>query len=370
MTADYSSQTPGPPPPSGPPPPPSPYSYQQPTPPPRSAAWRWGCGFALAGCLLVVMLGGFLVLLAVMSAAGGMEGFAAEGEPVALIRIDGMIVAGESGFSFLAGAATGSDDVVRQIERAVADSETNAILLRINSPGGSAAGSQEIYNAIMQAREEDMIVVASMADIAASGGYYVAAPAHRIFADPATITGSIGAIAMHQDVSELFDKIGIKEEIVKSGKFKDMFQPTGPLSDDAREIVQALVTQVHEQFIAAVVEGRKDTLDEAAIRGLADGRIYTGQQAKENGLVDELGGMQEALLAAGELAGIAGKVRLKEVGPPSLWRWLRSGGSSARQRPVAVSGGLLYDAFAARVVQGALEPRSQPHHLPQGQGEM
>ena len=316
--------------------------------------------------MLVRVVGGMLVLFGIMSAAGGMEGFGGGGEPVALIRIDGMIVAGRSGFSFMGGAATGSDDVVDEIERAVEDSETKAILLRINSPGGSAAGSQEIYNAIVRAREEGMIVVASMADIAASGGYYVAAPAHKIFADPATVTGSIGAIAMHQDMSGLFDKLGIKAEVVKSGALKDMFQPMAPLSEDAREIVQDLVTQVHEQFIAAVVEGRKGMLDEAGVRRLADGRIYTGEQAKENGLIDGLGGRQEALLAAGELAGITGKPGLKELRPPSLWRWLSGGAASARQHPVAVSGGLLYDPFAARLALGTLEPQGRALQGPAG----
>ena len=146
------------------------------------------------------MILGLIVLVSVMRVSGGMQGLGAGGAEVVLIRVDGMIVAGQSGFSLMGGTATGSDDVVDEIERATADDEVRVILLRVNSPGGSAAGSQEIYNAIQRARSEDMIVVASMADIAASGGYYVAAPTDRIYADPATVTGSIGAIAMHQDM--------------------------------------------------------------------------------------------------------------------------------------------------------------------------
>jgi protease-4 len=304
------------------------------------------------------MIGAFLVLLAVMSATGGMEDITAGGERIALIRIDGMIVAGQSGFSFLGGAATGSDDVVRQIERATEDSEVKGILLRINSPGGSAAGSQEIYRAVQRARtsrKEPLVVVASMADVAASGGYYVAAAADRIFADPATLTGSIGAIAMHQDMSGLLSKIGVKSEVIKSGDLKDMLHPAAPLTDEARAVVRTLVEQVHEQFIQDVIEGRQ--MEEETVRQLADGCIYSGQQAKENGLVDELGGMQAALEEAGELAGIKGKPRLKEERPPTLLRWLMESSSSSARRPIAVTGGLLYDDFAAQLAQGALGPQ-------------
>lgn len=300
------------------------------------------------------MLGIFLVLVAIMGTFGGVEGLEAGGERIALIRVDGMIVAGESGFSMFAGAATGSDDVVDQIDKAIEDESVKGVLLRINSPGGSAAGSQEIYNAIQRARKADKVVVGSMADVAASGGYYVAAPCDAIFADPATLTGSIGAIAVHQDLSGLFGKVGIDTEIIKSGELKDMFQPAGPLSPEARDVVTALIDQVFDQFVNHVAEGRG--MDRAAVLALADGRIYTGQQAKGNGLVDELGGLHEALLEAGKLAGIRGRPQLKEYGPPSIIQWLFGGSASVRQREVAVTGGLLYDDFAARLARGAVRP--------------
>ena len=298
------------------------------------------------------MLGILLVLVAIMGTFGGVDGLDAGGERIALIRIDGMIVAGESGFSMFGGAATGSDDVVDQIDKAIEDENVKGILLRINSPGGSAAGSQEIYNAIQRARKAGKAVVGSMADVAASGGYYVAAPCDAIFADPATLTGSIGAIAVHQDLSGLFGKVGIDTEIIKSGELKDMFQPVGPLSPEARDVVTALIDQVFSQFVDHVAEGRE--MDRAAVLALADGRIYTGQQAKGNGLVDELGGLHEALLEAGQLAGISGRPQLKEYGPPSIIQWLFGGTASVRQREVAVTGGLLYDDFAARLARGAV----------------
>jgi protease-4 len=301
------------------------------------------------------MIAVLLMLAAVLGDVAGVEGFTRGGDRIRLIRIDGLIVAGTSGFTLLGGAATGSDDVVRQIEHAGEDPEIKGILLRVNSPGGSAAASQEIYHAIVKARGEGVVVVVSMADVAASGGYYVAAPADCIFADPATVTGSIGAIAMHQDMSGLFEKVGVKAEVIKSGDLKGMFQPIAPLTDEARGVVERMVQEVHGQFIEAVANGR-DGLDLAQVEQLADGRIYTGQQAMENGLVDELGGIQDALVKAGELAGIAGKPELEELGPPSLLRWLFGAGGSAQSAPVAVTGGLLYDAFAARLVQGAAAP--------------
>ncbi|MCJ7821804.1 MAG: signal peptide peptidase SppA [Armatimonadetes bacterium] len=348
-------------PPQAPPPPPPPPVYRAPMtmPPPRqrSSAWRWGCGFAIAALLLLMMLGGFL-LLALMDVSGVMEDIAPSKGRIVVIHIDGMIVAGQSGFSMLGGAATGSDDIVHEIERAAADRDVKGILLRINSPGGSAAGSQEIYDAVRRARESrngEFVVVASMADVAASGGYYVAAGANAIFADSATMTGSIGAIAMHEDMSGLFEKIGIKPEVIKSGELKDMLNPMSPMSDEARQIVQTLVQEVRDQFVQAVADGR-DNLDRAAVEALADGRVYTGQQAVENGLVDEIGGLREALDQAGELTGLGPSPATKEYGEPSLLRWLlSSSGTLAGRQPVAqphvaATGGMLYDDLAARLV--------------------
>ena len=336
---------------SAPPPQPPPRPPMPPPARPSGRSWQWGCGLGLAGCLIAVMLGIFFVLAAIMGTLGGVEEIEPGKERLALIRIEGIIVAGESGFSMFGGGATGSDDVVDQIERAIRDEGCKGILLRINSPGGSAAGSQEIYHAINRAREEGKIVVASMADVAASGGYYVAAPCDMIFADPATITGSIGAIAIHQNMAGLFDKIGIESEIIKSGPLKDMFQPTRPLSDDAREVITTLIAEVHSQFVEDVAAGRD--MENADVRVLADGRIYSGQQAVENGLVDELGGMHEAVMEAGRMAGMKGRPPLKEYGPPNFLRWLL-GSEAMQQRAVAVTGGLLYDDFAARLALGSL----------------
>ena len=199
-----------------------------------------------------------------------------------------------------------------------------------------------------------------MADMAASGGYYVAAPAEVIYAAPATLTGSIGVIVTHQDMSVLLTKIGVKSEVVKSGELKDMLSPTRPLDEKQRAVIEALVAEVYEQFVADVAEGRG--MDEEKVVALADGRIYTGSQAKENGLVDELGGFHDALMEAGRLAGIEGKPVVKEYRTPSLLDWMLRG-TSTQTPTMAVTGGLLYDDFAARLVRGGIDlplPSAEP----------
>ena len=342
---------PQPPPPQTPPPPPVYPPAWGPPPRPARPIWQWGCGFALAGCLLAAMAGILLLVIAAVSLVGGMGQVESGGEGVALIRIEGVIVAGESGFSMFGGAATGSDDVVKQIQGAIEDSHSKAILLRVNSPGGSAAGSQEIYDAVNRARKAGKPVVVSMADVAASGGYYVSCPADVIFADAATFTGSIGVIAMHENMAGLMKKIGVETDTIKSGKLKDMGSPTGPLSDEARQVMTTIINQVFGQFVDAVAKGRK--MDRKKVLALADGRVYTGQQAKDNGLVDQIGGMSEALTEAGKRGGIKGRPETKEYGAPA---WLkRIFGGSAQSRMVSITGGLLYDDVAARLVQGALE---------------
>jgi protease-4 len=152
-----------------------------------------------------------------------------------------------------------------------------------------------------------------MGSVAASGGYYIAAPARLIFANPGTITGSIGVIMEFTNFQELLEKIGLHSQVVKSGKHKDIGSPVRPMTDDDRAILQALIDDVHSQFIASVAAGRH--LDPQKVRVLADGRIFTGRQARELGLIDELGSLEAAVRRAGELGGIDGKPEV--VYPPS-----------------------------------------------------
>jgi protease-4 len=188
-----------------------------------------------------------------------------------------------------------------------------AVVLRINSPGGGVAASQEMYSSVKRFRAETKKkVVVSMSSVAASGGYYVACAADRIFANPGTITGSIGVIAEWYNYGDLLRWAKMESVVIKSGPFKDMGSPTRPLTDAEKAYFQSLIDNMFSQFVNAVASARG--MDEAVVRKLADGRVYTGQEAKENGLIDELGTLQDAVDAAAKMAGIRGEPKV--ISPP------------------------------------------------------
>lgn len=195
--------------------------------------------------------------------------------------------------------------------------EFAAVVVRINSGGGSAAASQEIHRAILKVREAGKPAVVSMGDIAASGGYYAAVAADEIFANPSTITGSIGVLAQFLNAAELAERYGVKLETIKTGPFKDIGNPTEPITDAQRQVIQAVVDDSLDQFVAAVVEGRG--LDEEFVRRIADGRILTGNQALELGLIDAFGGVEEAVDRAWELAGLDGEPQVVRFVEPKPW---------------------------------------------------
>ncbi len=180
-----------------------------------------------------------------------------------------------------------------------------AILIRVNSPGGGVGPSQEIYREIQKTTEQKKVIV-SMGAVAASGGYYLAAGANGIVANPGTITGSIGVIMGYTNFEELMQKIGLSAVVIKSGEYKDTGSPTRPMSADERQLLQEVTRQIHGQFVEAIAKGRQ--LDIKQVEALADGRIFTGQKALELGLVDRLGNFEDAIAWAGELGGIKGKV--------------------------------------------------------------
>ena len=182
----------------------------------------------------------------------------------------------------------------------VEDREFPALLLRIDSPGGTVGDSQEIHAALLRIREKGCHVVASFGNISASGGVYIGVAAEKIVANPGTITGSIGVILRGNDLSRLFERIGIRFDTVKSGLFKDILSPDRPLSEAERALLQALIDSSYEQFVTVVAEGRG--LDPATVRSFADGRVFTGAQALELGLVDELGDEEHAKRLAAKLA--------------------------------------------------------------------
>ena len=259
-------------------------------------------------------------------------------EKVALIHVEGVIVGGR-GQGGLLGDGSGMDSVIRQIQAARDDETVRAVVLRINSPGGSAPASQEVGEELKKLRSAGKPVVASMGDIAASGGYWIAALCDRIYANPGTITGSIGIYIPYANYEELFKKIGVHGEKIKSGPHKDMLSPERPMTAAERAILQEMVDDLYDQFVAVVAEGRKMEPDQ--VRRLADGRIYTGRQAKKLGLVDEMGTQEDAVNAAARMAGITGKPMVHEVGRGGLWEML-----------VGSDGQSLLDGLTSRLLFG------------------
>lgn len=269
-------------------------------------------------------------------------------ERVAIIRLEG-VIAGGRGQGGLWSDGGGTDAVIRQIQEVREDREIKAVVIRINSPGGSAPASQEVGEEIKKLRAAGKITVASMGDIAASGGYWIAALCDRIYANPGTITGSIGIYIPYANWQELMKKVGIQGEKIKSGPHKDMLSPERPMTEKERAIVQAMVDDLYEQFIVVVAEGRK--METARVRELADGRIYTGRQAKSLGLIDETGTMEEAVKAAAQMAGITGKPVIKEFGRGGFWEALF--GSAAQ----VLLEGLRNQLIEAGLTGGAVEWR-------------
>ncbi|PSB37905.1 signal peptide peptidase SppA [Aphanothece minutissima] len=204
--------------------------------------------------------------------------------------------------------------VLKAIEQ-VQQRECPALLLRIDSPGGTVGDSQEIHAALMRLREKGCRVVASFGNISASGGVYVGVAAEKIVANPGTITGSIGVILRGNDLSRLLKRIGIRFETVKSGLYKDILSPDRALSEAERQLLQELIDASYGQFVAAVAAGRG--LEPEVVRSFADGRVFSGAQALELGLVDVLGDEERARRLAAELAGLdPEKTRTVSFGKP------------------------------------------------------
>lgn len=229
---------------------------------------------------------------------------------IALIRIEGVIL--------------DSKETVRELKEFGESSTVKAIVLRIDSPGGGVVPSQEIHDAVKRVRNKNnKTVVASMGTVAASGGYYIASATDRIMANPGTLTGSIGVIMELTNLQGLFKKIGVENVVVKSGRYKDIGSPFRKMTPEDRRILQAVMDDVHGQFIEAVAEGR--SLDISEVRRLADGRIFTGRQAKDVMLVDELGNLDDAIRLAADMVGIEGEPKVVEPSKPFSLRRLIEG---------------------------------------------
>ena len=232
-------------------------------------------------------------------------------DAVAVIPLYGVITQGSSSRSW----DRGSQQIAKRIKTLAGKKEVKAIVLDINSPGGSVGAVQEIYSAVLRAKAETKKpFVARFGDVSASGGYYVASACDVIVAQPGTITGSIGVIFSVSNFEGLMKKVGMRSEVVKSGKFKDMGSMSREMTPEERKLLQAMIDDSYDQFVTAVAQGRKMDLEKVKL--LADGRIYTGRQGKEAGLVDKLGDLQDALDEAGELAKIGKNPRVLSDSDP------------------------------------------------------
>lgn len=211
------------------------------------------------------------------------------GEGIGLLEVKGIIL--------------DPQETVKQLLEFKNNDNVKAIVLRIDSPGGVVGPSQEIYAEIKKMAATKKVVV-SMGSVAASGGYYIASPATIIIANPGTITGSIGVLMKFSNIEGLMDKVGMKAFTLKTGKYKDVGSPLRTMSDQEKAMLQAVIDSTHTQFVKAVAEGRKLPLGQ--VKEIADGRIFTGEQALQLKLIDRLGTLQDAIEEAGKLAGIKG----------------------------------------------------------------
>jgi len=211
-------------------------------------------------------------------------------EKVAVIEVEGII--------------STSHEIIERIHTLRDDDSVKAIVLRIDSPGGAVGPAQEIYEELIKIKDRKPVIT-SMGTVAASGGYYIAAGTQKIFANPGTITGSIGVIIEVANVEELLTKIGLHSSVIKSGQYKDTLSPTRDMLTDERSLIQGVVDNIHNQFVEAIVQGRG--MPHEKVAALADGRVFSGEQALEAGLIDELGNMYDAIEAAADMVGIEGE---------------------------------------------------------------
>lgn len=241
---------------------------------------------ALAGGIYLAVLGLFVgSLVSFRSGEGTGPAF---GPQVAIVELEGVILE--------------VDDIVRELRRYRENPTVRAVVIRINSPGGVVGPTQEVHQAIRRLREAGKPVVASLGGVAASGGYYIAVAADQIYANPGTLTGSIGVIMQMANLENLMKKVGVDYVVVKAGQFKDLGNFSRPMTVEERRVLEGLLDDIHNQFISAVAEGRK--LDRSQVVQFADGRVFSGMQAKSLRMVDALGSLEDAVNRAAALAGL------------------------------------------------------------------
>jgi protease IV len=256
----------------------------------KTAKWLWGIFGFLFLFFAVVMI----FIFSLFSESDTEDVSNGSGGTIALVELKEPIVE--------------SEGIVRQFKRYRHDPQVKAIVLRIDSPGGGVAASQEIYEEVKKTRDSGKLVVVSMGAVAASGGYYVAVGANRIVANPGSVTGSIGVISQFLQYDNLMNKIGISSETIKSGALKDAGSPFRKMTESDKKYFQEMVNDIYDQFVTTVSVERK--LDKAFVKKLADGRVYTGRKAYELKLIDTLGTYEDAISIAASMANISGSPHL------------------------------------------------------------
>ncbi len=289
-------------------------------------------GTLVAVALIVLFVGFFILALRMDRQADGLSGFRGAGAKIAVLPLEGVIL--------------DVRETIEQLDAFVDDASVKAIVLRVDSPGGAVAPSQELYQAIREADAEKPVVT-SVGSLCASGGYYAAVGTRHIMANPGSIVGSIGVIMEFVDASRLADWAKLRFETVQSGPFKDIGSPTRPLRPAEQASLQALIDSVYGQFVSAVVEGRPNMTTDAVL-AVADGRIYSGEQGLTLGLVDSLGTLKDAVDLAAELGEIEGEPKV--VYPPeekeSFFDFLvDQGASSVRKAATEMAVPRLYFLF-------------------------
>ncbi len=254
--------------------------------------WLW-FGLGLTVMIILLMVFGVLAVCSLLGESRSLT----VGSGIGLVEVRGLIL--------------DPQETVKQLHDFQKNDNVKAVVLRIDSPGGVVGPSQEIHAAVKKLSATKKVIV-SMGSVAASGGYYIAVPATVIYANPGTITGSIGVLMKFSNIEGLLDKVGMRSFTLKTGKFKDTGSPVRPMTDEERAMLQGVIDSTHGQFVRAVAEGRK--LPEEKVREIADGRIFSGEQALGLKLVDRLGTLQDAIDEAGRLAGLSGEPQV--IRPP------------------------------------------------------
>jgi protease-4 len=265
------------------------------------------------GVIAALLIFFFTILFFIGRYSGGRSSRFTFGDKIAIVEVKGVI--------------TQSSGIIEELQQYLEDDGVKAIILRIDSPGGGVGPAQEIYREIIKIKPKKKVVT-SMGSVAASGGYYIACASDLIVANPGTITGSIGVIIQFSNFEELLKKIGIKGVVLKSGEHKDIGSPFREMTLEEKRIMQEVLDNVHQQFIQAVAEGRK--LDRSKVVPIADGRIMTGEQAKNLGLVDQMGNLQDTIDITAKMVGIVGKpIVLYPKKRISIWELLMRDMASA-----------------------------------------